>query len=72
MVCPSEFGVDSHPKISESVNPFQRCAIEAVGVMEPFTFICYSHDLAFGLVKISAHIAVILHSWAAFSLAFGS
>ena len=27
MVCPSEFGVDSHPEISESVNPFQ-----AVGV----------------------------------------
>ena len=52
MVCPSEFGVDSHPEISESVNPFQGWAIEAVGVMEPFTFIRYSRDFAFGLVKI--------------------
>ena len=40
------------PKISESVNPFQGCAIEAVGVMKPFTFSSYSHDFAFGLVKI--------------------
>ena len=48
MVCPSEFGVDSHPKISESVNPFQGCAIETVGLMES---LCYFHDFAFGLVK---------------------
>ena len=53
MVFPCEFGVDSHPpKISESVNPFQGCAIEAVGVRKLLTFICYSHDFAFGLVKI--------------------
>ena len=51
MVCPSEFGVDSHLKILKSVNPFQGCAIKAVGVMELFTFICYSRDFAFGLVK---------------------
>ena len=42
----------SSPKISESVNPFQGCATEAVGVMKPFTFICYSHDFAFRLVKV--------------------
>ena len=55
MVCPSEFGVDSHPKISKSVNPFQECAIKAVaiGVMELFTYLLYySHDFAFGLGKI--------------------
>ena len=44
MVCPCEFGVDSHPKVPESVNPFQGCGIEAVGVMELLSFICYSHD----------------------------
>ena len=51
MICPSKFGVDSYPKISESVNPFQRYAVEAVGLVEPFMFVCYSHDFAFGLVK---------------------
>ena len=50
MVFPCEFGVDSHPPRYLKASTHSRG--EAVGVMKPFTFICYSHDFAFGLVKI--------------------
>ena len=36
----------------QDIGKCQPCTIEAVGVIEPFTCICYSHDFAFGLVKI--------------------